>query len=98
MRFFGHAWRPDSRQVALVRGPVTDGAELNLAWPAPRRVVFIARFADSDSVPGRYRLVEVDPRTGNLTPRAALATDPSPDRRVTPRFVDFDADAPSPGP
>jgi hypothetical protein len=22
---FGHAWSPDSRQVALVRGPVTDG-------------------------------------------------------------------------
>jgi hypothetical protein len=121
---FGYAWSPDSRQVALVRGPLFDGdrfpaqlflldvadgrwrtavsfdprgpvpefAELNLAWPAPRRVVFIARFADSDAVPGRYRLVEVDPRTGNLTPgAAALATDPSPGRRVTPRFIDFDA-------
>ena len=39
-------------------GPVPEFAELNLAWPAPRRVVFIARFADSDAVPGRYRLVK----------------------------------------
>jgi hypothetical protein len=120
---FGYAWSPDSRQVALVRGPMSDGdpppqlftlevasgrwrpavsfdargpvpdfAELNLAWPAPRRVVFIARFADSDSVPGRYRLVGVDPRTGRLSPQATvLASDPSADRRVTPRYADFDA-------
>ena len=65
--------------------------ERNLAWPAPRKVAFIARFADSDSVPGRYRLVEADPRTGRLTTRpAVLATDPSPGRRVTPRFIDAD--------
>jgi hypothetical protein len=120
---FGYAWSPDSRQVALVRGPITDGdrfpaqlflldvasgrwrtavtfdaggpvpefAELGLAWPAPRRVAFVARFADSDAVPGRYRLVEVDPRSGKLTPLAALVSDPSPYRRVTPRFIDFDA-------
>ena len=120
---FGYAWSPDSRQVALVRGPVNDGhppaqlfvldvaggrwrtaasfggggpvpefAERNLAWPAAGKVVFIARFADSDAVPGRYRLVEVDPRTGRLSSRpTVLATDPSPDRRVTPRFIDFDA-------
>jgi hypothetical protein len=121
---FGYAWSPDSRQVALVRGrmsdsdrfpvqlfaldvasgrwrtaasfdprgPVPEFAELNLAWPAPRRVVFIARFADSDSVPGRYRLVGVDPRTGRLSPQAmVLASDPSADRRITPRFADFDA-------
>jgi hypothetical protein len=121
---FGYAWSPDSRQIALVRGPVSDGdrfpaqlfaldvasgrwrtavsfdargpvpefAELNLAWPAPRRVVFIARFADSDSVPGRYRLVGVDPRTGRLSPQATvLGSDPSADRRVTPRLADFDA-------
>jgi hypothetical protein len=121
---FGCAWSPDSRQVALVRGPLSDGdrfpaqlfaldvasgrwrtavsfdargpvpefAELNLAWPAPRRVVFIARFADSDSVPGRYRLVGVDPRTGRLSPQATvLGSDPSADRRVTPRLADFDA-------
>jgi hypothetical protein len=54
--------------------------------------VFIARFAASDSVPGRYRLVEVDPRTGKLRPQATvLASDPSADRQVTPRFADFDA-------
>ena len=78
--------------MELAPGPVPEFVEHNLAWPASRRVVFVARFADSDAVPGRYRLVEVDPRTGNLTPRAAtLATDPSPGRRVTPRFIDFDA-------
>jgi hypothetical protein len=119
---FGCAWSPDSRQVALVRGPVSDNdppaqlfvldvaagrwreaasfgtrgptpefAERNLAWPAPRKVVFIARFADSDSVPGRYRLVEADPRTGGLTSRpAVLATDPSAGRRVTTRYLDAD--------
>ena len=120
---FGYAWSPDSRQIALVRGPVSDGdppaqlfvldvagghwrtaasfgtrgpvpefAERNLAWPAPRKVVFIARFANSDSVPARYRLVEVDPRTGEQTSRpTVLATDPSAGRRVTPRFLDVDS-------
>jgi hypothetical protein len=120
---FGYAWSPDSRQVAVVRGPVSDNdppaqlfvlgvaagrwrqvasfgaggpvpefAERNLAWPAPRKVVFIARFADSDAVPGRYRLVEVDPRTGGLSSRpAVLATDPSAGRRVTTRYLDADA-------
>jgi hypothetical protein len=119
---FGYAWSPDGRQVAVVRGPVTDGdppaqlfvldvagghwrmvtrfgapgpvpefAERNLAWPAPRKVVFVARFAASDSVPGRYRLVEADPRTGGLTPRpTVLVTDPSAGRRVTPRYIDLD--------
>jgi hypothetical protein len=120
---FGYAWSPDSRQVALIRGPVSDGdppaelfvldvagghwrtvasfgtrgpvpefAERNLVWPAPRKVMFVARFADSDSVPGHYRLVEVDPRTGGLTSRpAVLITDPSSGRRVTPRYLDADA-------
>jgi hypothetical protein len=72
-------------------GPVPEFAELGLDWPAPRRVAFVARFADSDAVPGRHRLVEVDPRSGKLTPLAALVGDPSPYRRVTPRFIDFDA-------
>jgi hypothetical protein len=121
---FGYAWSPDSREVALVRGPITDGdrfpaqlfvlevaagrwrtavsfdpagpvpefAERNLAWPAARKVAFIARFAGSDTVRGRYRLVEVDPRTGRLTSRpTVLVTDPSAGRRVTPRFIDVDA-------
>jgi hypothetical protein len=119
---FGYAWSPDSRQVALIRGRVSDGdpparlfvldvagghwrtvtsfgapgpvpefAERNLAWPSPRKVVFVARFAEGDSGRGRYRLVEVDPRTGRLTPRpSVLVTDPSSGRRVTPRYIDLD--------
>jgi hypothetical protein len=120
---FGYAWSPDSRQVALVRGPVTDNerfptqlfvlkvasgrwrtavtfdargpapiyGELGLAWPAPRRVAFVARVADSDTAPGRYRLIGVDPQTGEQTPLAVLASDPSATRRVRTRFLDFDA-------
>jgi hypothetical protein len=120
---FGLAWSPDSRQVALVRGPITDNerfptqlfvlevasghwrtavsfdaggpapiyGELGLAWPAPRRVAFVARVADSDTAPGRYRLVVVDPRTGKLTPLAVLASDPSAIRGVRTRLLDFDA-------
>jgi hypothetical protein len=120
---FGLAWSPDSRQVALVRGPVTDNerfptqlfllevasgrwrtavtfdargpapiyGELGLAWPAPRRVAFVARVDGSDTAPDRYRLVGVDPRTGKLTPLAVLASDPSAIRGVRTRFLDFDA-------
>jgi hypothetical protein len=121
---FGYAWSPDSRQVALVRGPVMDDetfpvqlflldvaggrwrtaasfdargpapifGERGLAWPASHRVAFVARFADSDTVAGRYRLVDLDPQTGKLTPSAVvLATDPSPDRRVGVGFLDLDA-------
>jgi hypothetical protein len=57
-------------------------AELGLAC---RRVAFVARFADQ--VPGRYRLVEVDPRAGELTPSAVLASDPPRNTRVTPAPV-----------
>jgi hypothetical protein len=118
---FGYAWSPDSRQVALVRGPVTDSdppaqlfvlevaggqwrmvtslgapgpvpeyAERNLAWPAPRKVVFVARYADPGSDRGRYRLVEADPRTGRLTPRPSVLVTASSGRRVTPRYLDLD--------
>ncbi len=74
------------------RGPVPELAERNLAWPAPRRVTFLARFAGSDRVPGRYRLATVDPQTGKLTPSPlVLAGDASPGTRLTPRFLGLDA-------
>lgn len=61
------------------RGPVPVFGELLLAWPAPRRIRFVARVAGSDAEPGRYRLVGVDPQSGKLTPMGAvLASDPSP--------------------
>jgi hypothetical protein len=107
---FGYAWSPDSRQVALVRGPIMDSetfpeqlfllevasgrwrtavsfdaakgpapvaGELGLAWPAPRRVTFVAR-TGSDTAAGSYRLVGVDPRTGKLTPRPCWPATPTP--------------------
>jgi hypothetical protein len=119
---FGYAWSPDSRQVALVRGPIMDSetfpeqlfllevasgrwrtavsfdaakgpapvaGELGLAWPAPRRVTFVAR-TGSDTAAGSYRLVGVDPRTGKLTPSAVLASDPNSTSRLQLDFLDFD--------
>jgi hypothetical protein len=72
------------------RGPVPYWSRLNIAWPAPRRLAFVARVAGSDTQPGRYRLVYVDPRTGKLTPSVILASDPSAGRRVEVNFLDFD--------
>jgi hypothetical protein len=121
---FGYAWRPDGRQVALVRGavhdnekvptqlflldvasgswrvvvtfdanrgPVPQWSRLNVAWPTPRRLAFVARIAGSDKLPGRYQLVYVDPRTGKLTLSVLLASDPNTSSRVEVNFLDFDA-------
>ena len=73
------------------RGPVPYWSRLNVAWPAPRRLAFVARIAGSDKLPGKYRLVYVDPRTGKLTPSVILASDTSTGRRVGVDFLDFDA-------
>jgi hypothetical protein len=73
------------------RGPVPYWSRLNVAWPAPRRLAFVARIAGSDTRPGKYRLVYVDPRTGKLTPSVVLASDPSADRHLEVNFLDFDA-------
>jgi hypothetical protein len=120
---FGYAWSPDSRQVAVVRGPVLDSETFpvqlflldvasgrwrtavsfdaggpvpepgqgELAWPAPRRVTFVARFAGSDTTPGTYRLVGVDPGTGRRTPGPVLSRDPNGTSRVAPGLLDLDA-------
>ena len=42
------------------KGPAPVAGELGLAWPAPRRVTFVAR-TGSDTAAGSYRLVGVDP-------------------------------------
>jgi hypothetical protein len=73
------------------RGPVPQWSRLNVAWPAPRRLAFVARIADSDKLPGKYQLVYVDPRTGKLTPSVVLASDPNTSSRVEVNFLDFDA-------
>ena len=66
--------------------PALAGGELGLAWPAPRRVTFVAR-TGSDTAAGSYRLVGVDPQTGKLTPSAVLAGDPNSTSRLRLDFL-----------
>ena len=49
-------------------GPAPEFGHLNVAWPAARRLAFVARIAGSGKLPGKHQLVYVDPRTGKLTP------------------------------
>jgi hypothetical protein len=121
---FGYAWSPDSRQVALIRGAITDSerfptqlflldvatgrwqpavtfdanhgpapepGHLNVAWPAARRLAFVARIAGAGTAPDKHQLVYVDPQTGKLTPSVVLASDPNNVSRVEVNLLDFDA-------
>jgi hypothetical protein len=72
-------------------GPAPEVGHLNVAWPAARRLAFVARIAGSGTVPGKHQLVYVDPQTGKLTPSVVLASDPNNLSRVEVNLLDFDA-------
>jgi hypothetical protein len=72
-------------------GPAPEFGHLNVAWPAARRLAFVARIAGSGKLPGKHQLVYVDPRTGKLTPSVVLASDPNNVSRVEVNLFDFDA-------
>jgi hypothetical protein len=72
-------------------GPAPEFGQLNVAWPAARRLAFVARIAGSGTVPGEHQLVYVDPQTGKLTPSVVLASDPNKVSGVEVNLLDFDA-------
>jgi hypothetical protein len=72
-------------------GPAPEVGHLNVAWPAARRLAFVARIAGSGTVPGKHQLVYVDPQTGKLTPSVVLASDLNNLSRVEVNLLDFDA-------
>jgi hypothetical protein len=72
-------------------GPAPEFGHLNVAWPAAQRLAFVAKVAGSGTLPGKHRLVYVDPRTGKLTPSVILASDPNKVSRVEVNLLDFDA-------